>query len=139
MTDLLEEQHIDAGLGLLRGDTGLTVYPDAEGIVPANPAPPYVRVYTNIDRPLDGSGNKLDGRSATWVVRYYCHCVGANEYAAAAVAMRVRTQLLDVVPTIAGRTCFQIKQDASEPTRRDESTGTTVYTRPVVYRLTTVG
>jgi hypothetical protein len=63
--------------------------------------------------------------------------VGANEYAAAAVAMRVRAQLLDFRPTIAGRNCGLIRQDSSTPAQRDESTGVLVMDRLDTYRLLT--
>jgi hypothetical protein len=138
MADLLEQAHIDAGLGLLRADTGLTVYPGPEGLVPANPSPPYVRVYTSIETPGGtGVADALDGKSATWVTTWICHCVGANEYAAAAIAMRVRSALLDVRPVIAGRSCDLIGKEASQPTQRDSSTGVDVYDRVDVYSLTT--
>lgn len=138
MADLLDQLHIDAAMDRLRADGSLTVYPDAEGLVPLAPSPPYVRVYTAIERPADASGNDLGGSSGTWTVRWYCHCVGATEYAAAAVAMRVRSALLDVRPTVAGRACGPIRQDAGQPTTRDESTGIAVYDRVDVYRLTTM-
>jgi hypothetical protein len=139
MADTLDQLHLDAGLGLLRADTGpppLLVYPDPEGEVPAEISPPYVRVYTSIERPADGQANALDGRSVTWTVHWYAHCVGANEYAATAVAMRVNRALLDITPVIAGRVCSMIRQEASQPTQRDESTGTAVYDRVDVYAMT---
>jgi len=139
MADLLEQQHIDAGLALLRADAGLTVYPNAEGFVPASPAPPYVRVYTHIERPVDATGNALTGLSATWRVRWYLHCVGATEYAAAAVQMRVRTQLLDVRPAIPARNCGLIREESSSPPVRDTSTGVDVMDALAVYGLTTTG
>jgi hypothetical protein len=137
VTDVFEHDHMDAALALLRADSGLTVYPDAQGFVPAAFADHYVRVYCEIDRPIDGPANKIDGLSASWVVRWYCHCVGPNEYSAVAVAGRVRALLLDVTPSITGRVCWPIRQDASQPTIRDESTGTTAYDRVLVFAMTT--
>lgn len=139
MADTLERDHIDGGLALLRADTGLTVYPDAEGFVPEAPSMPdhYVRVYTSIERPINGASNRLDGRSSTWVVRWYVHGVGPNEYAALAVAMRVRAAWLDITPTVAGRVCGPIRQEASQPTSRTEHTGTAVYEKVDVYRMQT--
>lgn len=139
MADLFDRQHIDAGLDLLRAVANLTVYPDAEGNVPAavDMAPQYVRVHTTIERPtgISGAANKIDGASVTAVVRWYCDCVGPNEYATLAVGMLVRAALLDVVPVIPGRTCGPVRQEAAEPTTRSEGTGVTVYSRPYVYRM----
>lgn len=137
MADLLDQQHVDAGLSLLRADALLTVYPDSEGFTPVNPALPYVRVYTTIERPADSPGNALDGRSAEYVTRWTVHCVAANENAAVAVAMRVRAALLDVRPTIAGRNCGLIRQDQAVAPFADDSTGTRVYDAVNVYKLVT--
>lgn len=137
MSDLLERLHIDAALDLMRADAGLTVYPDPEGTVPLAPAPPYVRVYTTIDRPPDDPGNALAGLSSTWIVRWYVHCVGDTEYAAAAMAMRVRSAVLDRRPVISGRNCGPIRQEAGQPPTRDESTGVSVFDEVLVYRLRT--
>jgi hypothetical protein len=139
MADLLDQLHINAGLGLLRADGSLTVYPDTEGNtpLPASRADHYVRVYTSIERPAEHGNNNLGGASSTWTVRWYCHCVGPNEYSAAAVGMRVRAALLDVRPTIAGRTCGLIRQDAGNPPTRDETTGVPVMDEVTVYRLVT--
>lgn len=138
--DLLDKLHVDAGLGLLRADTGLVVYPDAEGNTPAegSRAKSYVRVYSYIDRPRTADGNALDGLSSAWTVRWYCHSVGANEYSAVAVGMRVNRALMDVRPTIAGRACGRIEQETAQPPTRDEATGTTVFDLIAVYRLITM-
>lgn len=138
MADLLDKLHIDAGLDLLRADAALVVYPDTEGNVDIEPSPPYVRVYSYIERPPDDPANGLDGLSSAWTTRWYCHCIGANESSAAAVAMRVRAALLDVRPTITGRSCDLIKQEAANPPTPDSSTGPTVLDAVVVYRLMTL-
>lgn len=138
MSDLLEKWHIDAALSLLRADPGLVVYPDSEGNVPLAPVVPYVRVYTSIETPDGHPANSLAGLSSTWVVRWYCHCIGATEYAAAAVAMRVRVALLDQRPVVTGRSCGLIRKEAGPPaTSRDESTGISTYDRTDVYRVRT--
>lgn len=139
MADLLDKLHVDAGLDLLRADGSLTVYPNAEGHTPANPVPPYVRAYVAFDRPADAGGNALIGLSSTWTVRWYLHCVGANEYAATAVGMRVRAALLDQRPTIAGRNCGLIREDSANVPIRDSSTGVEVFDYLVIYRLQTTG
>jgi len=137
VTDLLDRLHIDAGLDLLRADAGLTVYPNAEGFIPPSVTLPYVRVYATIERPPDADGNSLAGLSQRWLVRWYCHCVGVNEYSALAIQMRVRAALLDQQPTIAGRICGRIREDQALPPNRDETTGSAVFDAIVIYRLMT--
>ena len=130
MADLTDRQLVDAGLALLRADLGLKVYPDAEGAVPATPSPPYVRVYAAVSRP-SGPGNAIDGLSVQRVTRWWCHCIGATEPAALAVAMRVRVALLDA--RISGG---MVREDVGErPPDRDETTGVPVYDAVRVYRL----
>jgi hypothetical protein len=139
VADLLDKLHIDAGLGLLRADTGLTVYPDPEGNVPSPDARPnhYVRVYSYIERPKDATGNALDGLSVSWTVRWYCHCVGPNEYSAAAVAMRVDRALLNQRPAITGRAVGLVEMEAGNPPTRDETLGASVLDLTTVYKLVT--
>lgn len=136
MADLLDDALVNAALELLRADADLTVYPDEDGNTPATPSPPYVRVYSHVERPFDAGPNNLGGASSTWTTRWWCHCIGANEYAAGAVAMRVRAALLDVRPTVTGRACGPIRQEASQPPRRDEDLGYPVFDATDVYRLT---
>jgi len=137
MADLLDKQHADAGLGLLRADAQLTVYPDPEGLTPFDPEPPYVRAYVTIERPADAAGNSLAGLSQQWVTRWILHCVGLNEYAALAVAMRARAALLDQRPTIAGRNCGMIREEQYVPPVKDDSTGRQVFDAVCVYRMIT--
>jgi len=137
MPDLLDLQHINAGLDLLRADAGLVVYPDAQGFTPALPGAQYVRAYATIERPADAFGNSLAGVSQQWTVRWYCHCIGANENSSIAVAMRVRDGLLDKRPVIAGRNCGLIREDQAMPPTKDDSTGLAVFDSQLVYRLIT--
>ena len=142
MADQLDRETYDAVMSLLRADTGppaLVVYPNTEGLVPTNPAPPYIRVYFSLERPPDAAGNALKGTSTTWTARFYIHCVGANEYSTIATAMRVNRALMDVRPTVTGRTCGPIRLEASSPPHRDETTGTLVQDRTDVYRMISYG
>lgn len=133
----LENDHYDAVMGLLRNPGGLIVVPDAQGFVPSPLLPPYVRVYMALEDPPNGAADRIDGDSVTIVARFYCHCVGANEYAARVIASLVRQRLLNVVPTIAGRTCFKLRKEVSVPADRNEQTGTAMFDRVDVYRLQT--
>jgi hypothetical protein len=136
VADLLDVAHIDAAMSLLRADTGLTVYPDAEGFTPPLAALPYVRVYGYIERPSDAAGNSLAGVSRSWTTYLYAHCVGANEYAALAMAMRVRAAWLDVRPVVAGRDCGLLREYLCNPPLKDETSGSEVLDALCVYRFT---
>lgn len=138
MTDLLDRLLIDAALDRLRADLGppaLAVYPDAEGFVPELPTAPYVRVYSSTEWPKEADANSLDGLSVSATTRWYIHCVGETEYAAAAIVMRVRAALLNARPTVSGRTCGLIYQESAEVTNRSELGGAPLYVRPVVYAM----
>jgi hypothetical protein len=136
----VEQLHADAVLGLLAqappATPALVVY---DGETPANPdqlATEYVLVYLYTTRP---DGTALTGDSDRALTRAICHCVGGNAIAARAIAGRVAAALLDVVPTITGRTCWPIRDDGSaQPPRRDQSTGPTVMDQVVVYKLESV-
>jgi len=136
VTDGLDQALANAGLALLNADPltpALVVY---DGAVPSpTPAPPYVVVYTTVDRPSEDLDNSADGRTRVWVARWICHCVGANAVASRAVAQRVRTQLLDAAPTIVGLSCGKVRQEQTQPPQRDETTGVLVMDAVEVYRL----
>lgn len=134
MADQLDELHARTGIDLLVADATLQVFDDE--VVPAGTVR-YVRVYTHIERPFDHQGNRLTGTSDTIVTRWYVQCVGENDTSARALGMRVRAAMLDVRPIIAGRDCGKIRQEATQPPRRDESTGALVIALMQVYRLTT--
>lgn len=139
----VEADLADAGPALLRADLGppaLVVYPDAEGNVPATPdvMASYVRWYSSTEWPKDADGNALDGLSVTATTRWYIHCVGATEYAVAALANRVRVALLNAAPTVTGRSCNMIYMEASELTNRSELAATPTYVRTVVYAMVSV-
>lgn len=134
MTDGLDQALVNAGLALLTADTQLAVF---DGQVPnAVPPqqPPYVVVYTTVGRPADDPDNPMSGRSATFQVRWICHCVGGNAITARAVAQRVRTQLLDQVLTVAGLVCAPIDWEESQPPQRDETTGALVMDAVEIFR-----
>lgn len=137
MSDQLDELHAQAGIARLQADATLVVVDKAP--VGVSQAPPYVRVYTHIERPAGHHANKLAGTSDTYVVRWYCHCVGANDTSSRTVAMRVRAALLDYRPTIAGRDCGLIRMDSSVPAQRDESTGAMVIDSLLIFSMSSTG
>jgi hypothetical protein len=132
VTDGLDQALANAGLALLTADTSLTVY---DGSVPTGAVPPYVVVYTSVEWPPGAPGDALDGLAGSPTVRWYCRCVGGNEVACRAVAQRVRTQLLNQRPTIAGLNLGLIRHEAGPPPGRDETTGSVVMSALNVYRL----
>ncbi|HTI19972.1 MAG TPA: hypothetical protein VNC22_06485 [Sporichthya sp.] len=142
MTDGLDQALASAGVSLLQADASLTVY--RGGAPSPTPDPPYVVVRTTVDRPSDDPDNALNGRSGVWVARWFCYCVGGGpgatpedaEVAAIAVAQRVRTQLLDVRPVIAGLSCGPIRWEQSTPPQiPDELTGVPIREAIEIFRL----
>ncbi|WP_422744349.1 tail completion protein gp17 [Micromonospora sp. WMMD754] len=129
--------HADAVLALLAAAPGnpLRVL---DGAVPKETAPPYVLVYFGDEDPELPDSRALEGSSERFVLRAWVHCVGGNAAAARALGERVRAALLDVVPSIAGRSCWPIRREEGSPPQRDESTGTLVMDRVDVYRLESV-
>jgi hypothetical protein len=142
VTDGLDQALVNAGLALLAADPlspALVVY---DGIVPVDPAtgltkpPPYVLVYSTVEWPAGAQGDGLDGLSRSPTVRWITHSVGKNAVDCRAIAQRVRTQLLNARPTIAGLDLGLIRQESGAgPPTRDETTGTPVMDAITVYRL----
>lgn len=116
--------------------TPLVVY---SGQIPQGAAPPYVRVYIHAESPRESESQSLTGSTAerlmVWII---LHCVGANDDAARAVAYRARGALLDVTPTIAGRSCWPIRQESSIPPDPNETTGVMVVDQVDTYRFDSV-
>lgn len=127
------QDHAEAGLDLLRAVSGLTVH---DGLVPNDSPDHYVLVYTFRLRP-DGLAAPdripLTGASVGVDMRMYCHCVGATAQAARVIQGLVEGALLDVTPTVSGRTCFPIRLVDAQQTRRDEETLTPVFGQVDVY------
>lgn len=129
----LYEDHVTAFLALLTG-AGLTAY---DGQVDDDPAATYVLVYSYFETP-DGlaapDAVSLMAASVVLDPRMYVHCVGSTSASARAIAARVRAAVLDVAPSIAGRTCFPIRWREGQPVRRDEEIpGTPVFDQAEVY------
>jgi hypothetical protein len=135
------QAHANAVLALLDADNAppaLVVY---DGVVPDGGTAPYVLVYMYLMTPdglaaPDAVPLTFDSDVVDWWI--YCHCVGGNAAAARSVSDRVRVALLNVTPTIAGRSCFPIRWREGQPPQRSEETLQTVFDQVDVYGLRSV-
>ncbi len=130
-------EHAAAMLALLDADNDPPALVVLDGKVPTGTVAPYVLVYFDDTDPELPDSRPLTGASQRHVVRAICHSVGGNGQAARMVADRVRTALLDVVPTVTGRTCMPIRREDGQPPQRDEQAGG-VWDKVDVYRLESV-
>lgn len=123
-----DDPHIAALLTLLDA-APMTVYREK---IPAGVERPYFRVYFHLEYAESESMLHTSDRAVAWM---YVHCVGDNDASASITAKAGRDALLDVIPTVTGRTCFPIRLDHSQPPQPDESLGTLVMDQIDVYRL----
>jgi hypothetical protein len=128
--------HATAVLSLLAG-AGLTVH---DGTVPPNPSYPYCALFINAG---DRDTTNLDYASDVQAYDVQVTSVGATAASARIVAAKVATALVDVTPTVTGRTCWPLRVEASQTIREDRDVtipGTA--THPLyavdVYRLMSV-
>lgn len=139
----VDQDHAAAILSLLdmappQGGTALTVY---DGRVPAGAVGPYVLVRMATTTP-DVTDLTQDQNQA--VTRIFCHCVagqalGGDASALRAVRSRVDAALLNVTPTIPGRVPWPIRDEGDAPPPDvDDTTGITVWTQRLTYRLASV-
>lgn len=126
-----DDPHITGYLTLLVA-APQTVYREK---IPAGATRPYFRAYFHIEYPETESLTFTSDRAVAWL---YLHCVGDNDAAVSITAKAARDVLLDITPTVAGRTCFPIRLDHSLPPQPDESTGVLVMDQVDVYRLESV-
>lgn len=132
------QEHAAAVLSLLAAAPLAPALVVHDGAVPDGVGPPYVLVYfADTDPELSGS-RPLTGQSRRYVLRVYAHCVGGNQDAARKVSDRVRAALLDVAPTVAGRSCFPIRREDGQPPQRNEGTGALTQDKVDVYRLESI-
>jgi hypothetical protein len=133
VSDLLDKAHADAFLGLLHAALDPVPIAVYDGKVP-DPLPdvqasPCVVVYF--------AANALDGKAVTYVTRGYCHCVAGSMAAVRAVTGQVRAALLNVRPTVAGRSAGLIKWYDGQPANPDETLGHLAVNKVDVYELIT--
>lgn len=136
MSDPIE--HAAAVLALLDADNVPPALVVCNGYVPVGVLPPYVLVYFADADPELAESRSLAGASQRYVLRAICHSVAGNATAALALAARVRAALLDVRPTVTGRSCFPIRREDGQPLDRDESTGVLIVDKIDSYRLESV-
>lgn len=135
------QAHAQAVLDLLDADNTAPALVVHDGAVPSGATPPYVVVYFTIVTPTAGQAPDsadINFDSRRLIVDAYCHSIGGTARAARIVAGRVRAALLNVRPTVTGRSAFPIRQQEGQPPQRDETTGVLVFDQIDVYRLQTV-
>lgn len=132
------DEHAAALLALLDADNNTPALVVYDGKAPS-PLPdvrtnPYVLVY------FDSNDPEFDFDAHPWLFQMTatCHCVGGSAQAARMVADRVRTALVGVTPTVAGRSCYPIGRESGVPPQRDESTGSTVMDQVDSYVLKSI-
>lgn len=135
------QAHTRALTDLLDADNTAPALVVLDGVVPHGQTPPYVLVYFRLRTPsgievpeavaLERTSDVLD----TWA---YCHNVAGSPMGALAVAGRSRAVLLGVTPVVAGRLCYPIIHDDSQPTVRDESALTPVFDQVDVYSFRSI-
>ncbi len=133
--DLLDEAHAQVAPTILTADGNQPVYSDA---VPDSPPPEYVLVRTSVSWPDATDGKSFDGTTSTCVTRWFTYSVGPNSQSARSINNRVRQLLVNVHPTITGRSCGFIQQDPLDiPPDFNETAGGLVVTLREQYTLTT--
>ncbi|WP_045746390.1 hypothetical protein [Actinoplanes rectilineatus] len=131
--------HAAAGLVLLAPPT--VSVPVHDGRVPPKAVPPYVLVYTFVQRPtgLVAPGLlRFTGESRAIEMRLYCHCVGATAAAARLVQDQVAAALLDAIPTVDGRICLPIRWLEGSQSSTEEQTGAAYHDAVDVYGWSSV-
>lgn len=138
----VKQDHVDAFLALLRAaPPAVTPMVVHHGRVPNGSTPPYVLAYFTTTRP---DGTSFTNEQDEAVTRIVLHCVAGQALdgdatAVTAVADRVELGVLGVTPTIAGRSCWPIRDDGDAPPPTvDESTDVAVWTQRVTYVLRSI-
>ena len=132
------QAHADAFLARARTAPGSPSLVVLDGFVPAGQTAPYLLAYLYSETPELPDSRSVQGASERFVLHAICHSVGGSAGAARAVSQRTRGVLLNAVLTVAGRRCFPIRSEGSNPVERDESTGAAVFDQVDLYRLESV-
>jgi hypothetical protein len=130
-------EHAAAVLALLDADNTAPALLVFDGVVPAGTSPgptPYVVVYFESGHPdltFTGATHRFD-------LRIICHSVAGGNQSVRIVADRVAAALLNVTPTVSGRTCWPIRWESGSPPIRHERTGDLVMNAVDVFVLTSI-
>lgn len=119
---MADDPHAVAILDLLYADTVLRVHDGAIG--EQEPDKPYVVVHFSVQL---SRGDDLTHGSRERKTRATIHSVGETAASARITSQRVENALLDKRPVIAGRICWPIEGEYTQPPIRDEYTGVAVY------------
>src|SRR4051812_45959701 len=119
----MRNTHAQAILDLIDADNAAPALVVLDGKVPTGATAPYVLVWFGFGRPgaaaepdkTDLSFDQVALRTTATV-----HSVGATVVSARVIASRVEATLLNVTPTVAGRSCFPIRLVDGQPAQRDE-------------------
>jgi hypothetical protein len=124
--------HRKAVLELLRADPLLQDSTQDGTAGTTKLAGPYCVVYSN-------QGSRETERLLATQTRanfdYTIHSIGHDVESAQLVAERVYARLLGVKPTIAGRSCWPISSEVSQPVRLDSDTSPALFYGVDVFRL----
>lgn len=132
------KEHAQVFLDLLGAATGSPALVVHDGAVPQGSLPPYVLAYIAVEVPgveIEPDKSDLTYASKAVRARAILHSVGIEASAAREVADRARGALLDVRPSLAGRTSSPIRWTDGQDTRRDEQIGSDIFDQIDVYQF----
>lgn len=126
--------HINAVMALIQADTSIRVY---NAIVPGTPALPYAVLFAG---PPGAIPTALDGLSTWRQFRFHINCVGGDAQQVFALVERIETRLLDVTPTVAGRSTGPITKtlETPQPVQRDDDVSPAVLYSTDIWEFSSV-
>jgi hypothetical protein len=126
--------HVNAVKALIEGDVQMV---GAVYVGGAPPPPPdrYVVLYPDSGLPED-TGLDLDADQVEMLLQ--ATYVGTTVEQALWVAERVRARLVNATPTVAGRVCWPLSIQVSQPLRRDDDVTPPLYFAVDVYELRSI-
>lgn len=126
--------HINAVMTLLAADTSIRVY---RAIVPGSPVLPYAVLFAGAPGAAPGDY----GFASTWrEFRFHINTVGSTDEQVFALAERIEARLLDVRPTVAGRTTGPVTKtlETPQPLQRDDDVSPPVLYATEVWEYSSV-
>lgn len=128
----MSREHANAVLALAQAVPNLNVY-DTQA--PAKPALPYA--VLRFDSGVRGRTNILPTSTAV-TMTVTCTAVGVDRGQSQGVAERVADAIVDVRPTVTGRTCSPIEHVDSRPSQMDSAVAPPLFYAVDVFRFLTV-